>query len=287
MKKVLIIGVGFLGSYIIKQLEKNHIDTIGTRITSNSRFTSLDITDKENIEKVISKHRPDCIVNCAARVDVDFLEKSPQIAYSINSEGVKNLAEVSGKYNTRLVHISTDSVFDGIQGFYNENDLPNPINVYGKSKELGERHIRNFHKNHVIIRTNFYGIHNEGKFLFNWIVDSLKSNKHIRGFNDVIFSPVEIGNLSEIIQEFILNSFIGTVHISSYDSMSKYDFALKIAQLFGFDSSIITEKSVDGFNFVAKRPKNTSLDNKNASKILKTKILSIEEGLQKLKKLKG
>jgi len=285
MKKVLIIGIGFLGNYIIKQLKANNIATIGTKTNSNSQFAFLDITKKVDIEKIILKHSPNCIVNCAARIDVDFLEKSPQMAYSINSEGVKNLAELSNKYNIRLIHISTDSVFDGINGHYNENDLPNPINTYGKSKEIGENHVRNIHKNHVIIRTNFYGIHNEGKLLFNWIKNSLESKKQITGFSDVIFSPVEIGNLSEIIQEFILNSFVGTIHISTKDSISKYDFALKIARLFGFDSSLITKKSVDSFDFIAKRPKNTSLDNTHAVKLLKTKILSVDEGLKKLKNI--
>ena len=283
MKKVLVIGVGFLGNYIIKQLKTDNFITLGTKTTTNSNSVSLDITQKQDIEKIILEFNPDCIINCAARVDVDFLEKSPQTAYSINSDGVKNLAELSDKYNKRIIHISTDSIFDGIQGNYSENDIPNPINIYGKSKEIGEKYLRNIHKNYVIIRTNFYGIHNEGKFLFNWIKNSLESKKQITGFDDVIFSPVEIGNLSEIIEEFIMNDFIGTVNVSSNDVVTKYDFAIKIAKCFGYNTSLINKKSINSYNFIAKRPKNTSLNNNYGFKIIKTRILSIDDALNKIK----
>jgi dTDP-4-dehydrorhamnose reductase len=285
MKKVLVIGVGFLGNYVVKQLKTNNFVTLGTKISKNSNTPSLDITQKQDLEKIILEFNPDCIINCAASVDVDFLENSPEMAYSINSDGVKNLAESANKYNKRIIHISTDSIFDGIQGNYDENDIPNPINVYGKSKEIGEKYLRNIHQNHVIIRTNFYGIHNEGKFLFNWIKSSLESKKQISGFDDVIFSPVEIGNLSEIIQEFVMNDFKGTVNISSKDIITKYDFAIKVAKCFDCDPSLINKKSLNSFNFIAKRPKNTSLDNTYALKILKTKILSINDGLNKIKLL--
>lgn len=283
MKKVLVIGVGFLGNYIIKQLKTDNFITLGTKTTANSNSVSLDITQKQDIEKIILEFNPDCIINCAARVDVDFLEKSPQTAYSINSDGVKNLAELSDKYNKRIIHISTDSIFDGIQGNYSENDVPHPINIYGKSKEMGEKHLRNIHQNYVIIRTNFYGIHNGGKFLFNWIKNSLELKKQITGFDDVLFSPVEIGNLSEIIEEFVMNDFIGTVHVSSNDAVTKYDFAIKIAKCFGYDTSLINKKSINSFNFIAKRPKNTSLNNNYVFKIIKTRILSIDDALNKIK----
>jgi len=285
MKKVLVIGVGFLGNYVVKQLEANNFVALGTKISKTSKTLSLDITQKQELEKIILEFNPDCIINCAASVDVDFLENSPETAYSINSDGVKNLAELCNKYNKRIIHISTDSIFDGIQGNYNENDIPNPINVYGKSKEIGEKYLRNIHQNYVIVRTNFYGYHNEGKFLFNWIKRSLESKKQISGFDDVIFSPVEIGNLSEIIQEFVMNDFKGTVNISSNDNITKYDFALKIAKCFDYDSSLISKKSINSFNFIAKRPKNTSLDNNYALKILKSKILSVDDGLDKIKSL--
>ena len=283
MKKVLVIGVGFLGNYIIKQLKTDNFITLGTKTTTNSNYVALDITQKQDIEKIILEFNPDCIINCAARVDVDFLEKSPQTAYSINSDGVKNLAELSDKYNKRIIHISTDSIFDGIQGNYSENDIPNPINIYGKSKAIGEKHLRNIHQNYVIIRTNFYGIDNEGKFLFNWIKNSLELKKQITGFDDVLFSPVEIGNLSEIIEEFVMNDFIGTVHISSNDVVTKYDFAVKIAKCFGYDTSLINKKSINSFNFIAKRPKNTSLNNNYVFKIIKTRVLSIDDALNKIK----
>src|SRR5579863_6043251 len=98
---------------------------------------------------------------------------------------------------------------------YTEEDIPNPINVYAQSKALGEKFVKENTSNYVIIRTNFYGHNNEGKFLFNWILNTLKQKKELIGFDDIIFTPLEVSNLAKMISEISITDYSGIIHLSS------------------------------------------------------------------------
>lgn len=284
MTRVLVIGKGFLGDAIIKTLTSNKIDVIGTHFHTESTNTKyVDVQSVDSIRDCISDVKPDAIVNCAANTNVDFLEKNPKLAFSINSEGAANVAKISNQNNLRLIHISTDSVFDGKRGMYSEEDIPNPINVYSKSKAEGEKSVKENSANHVIVRTNFYGRDKNNRFLFNWVLDSLRNKRQIVGFSDVFFTPLEISNLSKILCELLLNNYVGTLHLASDEMISKYDFAKKIARTFSLDENLIKNGSIDSMNFTAKRPKNTSLKNDKSKKLLKTPIISLDEWLNEIK----
>src|SRR6267378_8489605 len=131
-EKILIIGLGFLGNTIFQQATRFHMESFGTH------RLDLDICNMESIEKKIGEINPDYIINCAALTNLDQIELNPVNAYAVNAYGAKNLAIVSLKKKIKLIHISTDSVFDGKKGSYKEKDLPNPINEYSKSKKIGE-----------------------------------------------------------------------------------------------------------------------------------------------------
>lgn len=276
MKKILVIGNGFLGKTINSYKSKNY-DIIC--ISRNNSKITVDIRDIENLEKIITKINPQIIINCAALTNIDEIEKNSKEAFEVNSYGAKNIASIASKYNIRLIHISTDSVFDGKKEMYSEKDEPIPINEYAKSKKLGEDLIISNSKNFVIVRTNFYGINDEGKFLFSWIVNNLKNNQKIIGFNNVIFSPLEIKNLVDMLLELSESNFQGIIHLSSNEPISKYHFAKKIAKNLGFNENNIIEGKIEDMEFVAKRPFNTSLSNSLAKSILKTKIISMDEWL--------
>lgn len=261
------------------------LQVIGTHYNTNHKDgLKLDVQDMNSINDCISKTVPDLIINCASNIQIDFLERNPDLAFSVNANGAKNIAIASEKHKIRLVHISTDSVFDGKKGMYVEDDIPNPINIYAQSKFRGEQLVRENSNNHVIIRTNFYGIDQEGNFLFNWILKNLQQNIHITGFTDVIFTPLEISNLSKMILEISATDYNGVLHLASNEHISKYEFALRIAKIFGFDGDLIKKGSIDDHvNFVAKRPKNTSLSNKRAIRLLDTKIVSLDDWLYNIK----
>lgn len=285
VEKALVIGSGFLGSHIIDILKNSGINTVGTHFNlNNNEIIKVDVRNINSINDYVTKIKPDLIINCAAITQLDFLEKNPQLAFSVNADGAKNVATVSKRNKIRLVHISTDGIFDGKRGMYSEEDIPNPVNVYAKSKAEGEKLVRENSDNYVIIRTNFYGFDKNGRFLFNWILNTLKQHKQIIGFSDVIFTPLEVSNLSEMIKEISMKSYCGIIHLASDEILSKYQFALRIAEVFEFNKDLIKEGSVDDYkDFVAERPKNTSLINKKAKQLMKTPIISLSEWLMTTK----
>lgn len=276
--KILIIGKGFLGSTIFSTCKNAGIHVLGTHYNSSAPI--MDITSRNSIEKVVNNFRPDLIINCAALTNLDQIESNPKRASMINAHGAKNIAEVSRKNKNKMIHISTDNVFDGKKGMYCEEDIPNPINEYAKSKKIGEDFVKEILDDYIIIRTNFYGYNSEGKFLFNWILKKIKERQQITGFSDIIFNPLEIRNLSDMIKELIHKDFKGILHLSSNEIFSKYEFIIEIAKMFDFNMNLITKGSIANANFTAKRPLNTSLSNQLAKKILKTQPLSLKKWLE-------
>ncbi|WP_268544150.1 SDR family oxidoreductase [Candidatus Nitrosotenuis cloacae] len=284
-QKILVVGAGFLGSKIANEFSYLKNSVIKTNLTSVQDGSHLlDITNKKMVEDCFEKIKPDIVVNCAGSTDIDFLEKNSQLAYAVNGQSVKNLAVTSQKFNSRFIQISTDGVFDGIYGNYSETDIPNPVNVYAKSKLIGEEETGKNCQNYTIIRTNFYGHHKSGRFLFNNILNKLKAGVKIIGFDDIFFTPLEISNLSQLVVDVALSEYIGILNLSSDYPISKYQFCLNIAEILGFDTKLIRRGSIDEMNFAAKRPKNTSLVNKRSKQIIRHEIVSLTDWLERYKK---
>jgi dTDP-4-dehydrorhamnose reductase len=284
VNKTVIIGCGFLGSKIFTTLKKNNKIVIGTNFQKESKeFKKLDITNFELVNDFLNKEKPDLVINCAANTDIDYLEKNEKFANLVNGIGVENIAKTCKQISSKLIHISTDSVFDGTQGLYKEEEEVNPINVYGKSKLLGEKLLQENLDNFIIIRTNLFGYHNQGKFLFNWILKNLKEQKEFTGFEDVIFNPLERSLLSDLILKLGNIEYSGIIHLGSDENITKYDFGCEVADILGFDKRLIKKGSIEHSNLIAKRPKNTSLSNLKAKKILKINFPSLKEQILKIK----
>jgi dTDP-4-dehydrorhamnose reductase len=276
-EKLLIIGNGFLGGNIFTSSILNNIEPI---ISSRSENIFLDITKISSIEKVVLKYKPDFIINSAALTQIDNIENDSDKAFAVNAQGAQNVAQVANKNKIKFIHISTDSIFNGNVGMYDENATPNPLNEYAKSKKLGEDLVMEIADKPIIVRTNFYGFHEGEKFLFNWMLQNFRDGKKFIGFDDVIFNPLEIKNLSEMLVELLHLDFFGIIHLSSNETMSKYEFGLKIAKVLELNANLITKGSLEQSKFIAKRPLNTSLSNQKAKKILKTKFLNFENWLE-------
>lgn len=280
-EKILVFGKGFLGSVLVAQAERKNIKAFGTNLHEGNLI--VDIQKKEEIERVIDRTKPNFIVNCAALTNIDEIEKCPKEAFSINTIGAKNIALVANKKKIPLIHISTDSVFDGKRGMYAEVDSPIPINEYGKTKLEGEKLVLATAERATVVRTNIYGRHPEKKFLYEWIIKNLQNGNSINGFVDVIFNPLEISNVSDMILEIGKRRIFGIIHLASDTVMSKYEFADKIAQKYGFDQELIRKASILDSNLYAPRPLNTSLSNVKAKRLLKTKPIELEDWLEKSK----
>jgi dTDP-4-dehydrorhamnose reductase len=276
-KKILVIGKGFLGSNIFSMLNGAKIDVLGTHYQKSTPI--LDIMDPCSIEKITNAFKPDIIINCAALTNLEQIESNSKKAYLVNAYGVKNIADVCKRNKIKMIHISTDSVFDGTQGMYSESDIPNPVNEYAKSKKLGEDFVKNILDDYIIIRTNFYGFNSEENFLFNWVLKNLKNKQPIIGFSDVMFNPLEIRNLINMIYELMNKDFMGIIHLASNEVISKYEFIIEVAKILNLDSELIVKGNIKNSNLIAKRPLNTSLSNQQAKKILKTQPLSLKNWL--------
>ena len=288
-KKVLVTGSnGMLGKDLVKTLKKNsNYEIFGINRTFDFDLTDLssfkiDITNLIELQDTLNLIDPDIIVHCAAMIDVDACEKHREYAKAINIKSTEILASFKPN-NTKFVFISTDSVFDGQEGFYGENDKKTPLNYYAETKSNAEEVIKKKDKsNSIIIRTNIYGFHkSKGKSLVEWALKELLNNNKILGFNDVYFNPLYTKQLARVIIDLIENNYSGTIHLCSENSVSKYDFLKKIALKFNINTDLIESVSVDDKNFRAIRPKNTTLSNKIFKNLFRYS-LTIDDGIELL-----
>tara|TARA_R110002020_G_scaffold12422_25_gene45620 strand:- start:431 stop:1201 length:771 start_codon:yes stop_codon:yes gene_type:complete len=225
MKGVLITGAnGQLGQCLqkIAPLYKDLKFTF-----KNSK--DLDITDSLSIKKIFASGDFHFCINCAAYTNVEQAEKKPDIAYRVNAEGVKNLANVCKSYNTTLIHISTDYVFDGEKDApYTVKDVPNPINEYGKSKLLGEKHIQEIMDNYCIIRTSW--LYSEfGKNFYKTILKKAKAGENLSVTDEQLGCPTNANNLAlHIVEKLIQNNNFGIEHFTDGYFCTWFGFAKKI-----------------------------------------------------------
>jgi len=291
MNKILITGgSGLLGSNIAK-LATPKFEVYATynknRVSmKNVHFFQIDLTKKEHLVK-IEQIKPDFVIHCAALTNVDYCEDHPNEAYNQNVLASINVAEIAKKIRAYLIHISTDSVFDGTNGNYKEDDMPNPSNRYGKTKLEAEQKISSIYPHSCIVRTNIYGWNKRDKFsLAEWMLNKLTNNEELPALKDIHFSPILVNDLAEILFKLQENNYEGIIHIAGSETCSKLDFAYMIAKVFGIDKGLIRPVSIHELGLKAPRGKNTSLNILKAEKILKEHLPKVKEGLEKMKKLR-
>ncbi|MBW2039918.1 MAG: dTDP-4-dehydrorhamnose reductase [Deltaproteobacteria bacterium] len=248
MRRILVLGAqGMLGHDLLEAFGKGY-EVIGLS------KEELDITHKEVTRRVIMEIAPDVVINAAGYTDVDGCEKGMHKAFAINGEGAKNVAKGCWYSGTKLVHISTDYIFDGKKGSpYDEDDLPNPQNIYGESKLLGERYIERFLDDYLIIRTQWlYGRY--GRNFVETILALAGERKRIEVVNDQVGSPTYTTDLSRTILTLLSKDLTGIFHVSNSGSCSWYEFALEILRLADIEGVEIIPISSGTLNRPAKRP---------------------------------
>ena len=258
--KVLVTGSGGqLGSVLCAKM-KNIFKLLPTSKNGNNNlhFQKLNITDIDNVNKVIKSFSPDVIINTAAITNVDDCETNKQLARSINVQGLNNLIKCS-KFKVKIFQISTDYIFDGNTSPYNESSLPNPLNYYGKTKLEAENILIGSNHKYIIIRisTLFNNYYNN---FFTWVYNSLNNSDTINVVHDQISNPSYVHSVCDAIIDMILLDGNGIYHYGCFDSISRYDFAIKIAKKFNLNKNLIKKISTNELNQIATRPLNTSFD---------------------------
>ena len=203
---------------------------------------------------------PNIAINCAAYTNVDSCEDNYELAFKVNSLGARNLAIACEKIKAKLIHISTDYVFEGNgQVPYKEYDLNNPVSVYGKSKLLGERYVKEFCSRYFIVRTSWlYGY--SGNNFVKTIIKAAKEKRQLQVVDDQIGNPTNAEDLAYHILKLLLTEEYGIYHCTGSGECSWYDFACKIVEFSNIDCKVDRMKS-DKLNRKAKRPYFSSLDN--------------------------
>ncbi|MHA1718438.1 MAG: SDR family oxidoreductase [Promethearchaeota archaeon] len=294
--KILITGArGFLANSLIPILLKEH-DLLLTSLHSDkpiSRETifPLDLADFNLTNEYIQSNKPDIIINTAAISLPDWAENHKERTYATNVTAVENLTKIcTTNPDIKLIQISTDYVFSGENAPYSEYDEPNPINYYGYTKYMAEKVIleefsRRKLENYLICRTTLlYGLkkpHHRGNFFINFY-ESLVQNKKVKASISNITCPTFVDDLSFCLKFLIEKNLSGIIHTSGPESVSRFEFAKKIAKIFELDRSNIIPTKIHTKN--AKRPNNSTLNTSKLKNILPFKMKNIEEALLEIKK---
>lgn len=266
MKLLVTGGKGQLGCQLKYIIEKNSSDIgeLDERFKNCQckfiDYDELDITNYNEVISFVSSFKPDVIINCAAFTNVDGCESERDIAYKVNTIGPRNLAIACEKYDTKLLHVSTDYVFNG-EGTvpFKEYDIPNPVSVYGKTKLMGEQYVRENCNRYFIVRTAWlYG--QWGKNFVYTIMKAAKDKGHLDVVEDQRGNPTYAEDLAHHILKIILTDEYGIYHCTGTGECSWYDFACKIIEYSGIECTVspITSDKIDR---AAKRPAYSSLDN--------------------------
>jgi len=267
MNKVLLLGSnGLLGQYFVKRFHKDY-DLTGVSLEKESfskiqdmSYFSADLTDRKQIQKIISDISPDIIINAAAFTDVDGCEDSKADCWDVNVRILENILESNFEKKPILVHISTDYVFDGRRGLYTETDKPNPQGEYARSKMAAENIIRAAELEYIIVRTQVlfgYGIKVRLNFV-TWVIDQLKKGYKIKVVDDQIGNPTYAEDAAEAVFRLLDNKSYGLYHVSGTETISRYDFALKVAEIFKLDSSVIERARTEDLKQKSPRPMDSS-----------------------------
>ena len=295
MKRILICGSnGLLGQRLALMLSsQTDYEVLNTSMERSFVFddrlfdyTQLDITKKGDVKSLISSFHPTAILNAAAATNVDWCEVHRDEAWKVNVVGVENLVEAARKVGSRLVHISTDYVFDGSRGPYSEDDTPSPISYYGKSKLASENAVRIGGIPYTILRTIvLYGAGIGIKENFPlWVVRSLKAGKQIRCVDDQISNPTHVTDLAfAAVKGFELNRD-GIYHVCGKDRASRYVFAVRVADVFGLDAGLINRIKTADLKQEAPRPLLSGFVTLKAQTELGLNPMDMTQGLTVLKR---
>ena len=287
IKKILVTGsAGLVGTQIVKDLLNNNKEVYSCYNNNKPKLgilTHLDLSKKDDIINTMNNVNPDVVIHLGAVTDVELCEIDKELAKKINTTATEILALESEKHNSFFLYMSTDYVFDGKIGMKTEEDEPNPINFYGKSKLDGENVLKKITTPNIIVRTSTpFGVHSKKISFPFWIKKNLELKKEISVLTDQYTSPSYVPNISKMIIEIIERKITGIIHLAGDTKISRYDFAIHIAKITNLNKQFLKLSKMEQMSWEAKRPIDSSLDVTKAKKILNHKPEKIENSLKLL-----
>ncbi|MDZ7290895.1 MAG: dTDP-4-dehydrorhamnose reductase [candidate division KSB1 bacterium] len=302
-RKVLITGAnGLLGQQLVKVFQGDYevhaLDleprafvpgaiVSGERSHAPEKFTyhQGDITDRKRLRALVQALVPNFIINAAAFTDVDGSETRRELCWKVNVTGVENLAYAAQKIDARLIHISTDYVFDGKAGPYREHDRPNPLGFYGRSKLASENVLVSSNVNYAIARTMvLYGTGYEIRSNFvTWLLGRLRAGETVQIVDDQFGNPTLASELAGALRILAESGRNDIYHISGREVIDRYHFAIKVAEVFDLDPKLIQPVKTCELKQAAPRPLKSGFDISKAERELGITMSDVIGGLQKFK----
>lgn len=298
--KMLVLGASGLVGHRLMVYARDAYEVTATYCNSETRLAGVDlrrvdITNPVEVDSLVAEVKPDVVVNAVGMTDVDLCEELPATAFKINALGPRNVSKAVNRIGGRLLHISTDYVFGGTKGAaYTEDDRPNPINSYGRTKLQGEIEISSNCSNHLIARSSsIYGWPRalaggqtaNGRLLkfVPYVIGKLRAGEKVPVFTDQYGSPTLVDTLAETLVKLAKASTTGILNLGGRDCLSRFDFSKLIAETFGLDSSLLVPVSSTQFRQKARRPPCTCLDCSRAEDTMGYQPIGAKEGLRLLK----
>ncbi|MFQ5864090.1 MAG: dTDP-4-dehydrorhamnose reductase [bacterium] len=291
--KVLVAGSnGLLGQKLVKTfIEDYEVLGIDQKEKSAATLTDFqylpcDITKRSEVQELMRTFKPNFIINAAAYTDVDGCEEDKENCWKVNVTGAENLAHSGRRIGALLVHISTDYVFDGVEGDYTEESKPNPLGYYGRSKLAGENAIIASGVDHAIVRTMIlYGTAINIRLNFaTWLIEKLSKREPVNIVDDQIGQPTLADDLAQAIRKIVELRKTGLYHIVGSESVDRYHFALKLAEVFDLDPNLIHAIKTDDLKQKAPRPLNSTFNIEKAKREFRIEMKGVEEGLRTLRR---
>ena len=286
--RILITGAfGQLGhalKFVLSKKSNYELICTGRRIKKGQEGIPLDIRNQVALKEIINTTDPDILINLASMTNVDACELNPKLAGEINVAGLKHICD---SFKGKIIHLSTDYVFDGTSGPYKEDDPLNPISIYGKTKLASEHILLEENIKNLVIRGNVlydYSPHTSASFL-NWVVSSLKNNQEIKVVEDQFNNPTWTRSMSDIIELSIENDLEGIIHWGDSVHISRYEFAKLIAKKFSLNDSLIKPVLTSELNQPARRPLQSGLSTEKLVNMLDIIPPSIDDCLDEIIKI--
>lgn len=278
-------GLLALNWALYSRANENVVLGLHHRIVSinGTQSITIGLDSQDAVKRTIDTIRPELIIHTAGLTNVEICEKNPKFAQNVNTTSAKFIAKIAKERNIKMVHISTDHLFQGTDQYVREDHQVDPLNVYGITKANAEKAILEINPDALIVRTNFYGWGPSYRKSFSdIIIETLRKGNTINLFNDVYYTPIVIEKLVEYINDLLAKQAMGIYHVVADERVSKFQFGMKLAQIFGLDASLIRESSLVNVPDLVRRPLDMSLSNEKAAAKIGRSLGTIEEHLQHL-----
>ncbi len=288
-KRLLVTGYGgfVAGSVVAQAGAEWDVVALSRSNVSNGRKDitpiQFDLREFDRLRQVFEQVRPAAVIHTAAMADVDRCQSHQEEAEAINVEVTGRLAKLCRRSSARMVFCSTDTVFDGQQGRYVEGDKPHPLNYYAETKVRAEQIVQGELENAVVARLSLvagFPMIGAGNSFLARMLASFQQGVPVPMPANEIRTPIDVVTLGRALLELAASEFTGILHLAGNTRLNRYEMGVQIAAILGFPQALVQPINSNAASGRAPRPDDASLDNTKATRVLKTPLLSLADGLR-------